>query len=268
MQELIELTKRQVAGLIVLPYAVVASVKEQRILNAPIMKPLLIFVFAGVKRLGKDDGFTCPAGHFLFLSSAPSIDMRNIPDGEYFALLIEFEHRDFDQFRGCKVVDGPVQFQGVMDNAMQLALRQFIEFPSYAPPELWPSRRQELLRLFYSWGYTGLGSVVERPSLSHRLHHIVAGSLSAQWTLARLASSLAISEPTLRRKLKAEGISVKTIVGRARLGHALYLVQTTLEPIGRVADACGFTSQSRFTEQFKQTFGLTPTALRKTRYRN
>lgn len=268
MKALIDLAKRLSEEGNPLPYAVVSSLKEQHILNAPVIKPLLIFVLAGIKRLGKRGEIVCPGGTFLFLSNAPNIDMRNVPDGEYFAVLVEFDHRDFDQFRSWASGGNPTHFQGDIDRPLEMALRQFIEFPSYAPPALWSTRKQELLKLLYVMGYEQVGTLVEPPSVSHRLHDIVIQDVQANWTLSLLADRLAISEPTLRRKLKAEGVGVKTIVSRAKLGYGLHLVQTTLEPIGRIAEHCGYGSQSRFTDRFKALFGVTPTELRKTRFQD
>ncbi|WP_462154574.1 helix-turn-helix domain-containing protein [Pseudoalteromonas piscicida] len=50
-----------------------------------------------------------------------------------------------------------------------------------------------------------------------------------------------------------------------KLGHGLHLIQTSYEPIGLIAEKCGYSSSSRFTDRFKQLYGLTPSALRKTR---
>lgn len=268
MKALIDLAKKIVEEHSPLPYSVVSSLKEQRISNAPVIKPLLIFVLAGVKQLGKDGNIVCPSGTFLFLSSAPDIDMRNVPDGEYCALLVEFDHSDFDQFRCWSSGGRPVHFQGAVDGILEKALQQFIEFPAYAPPALWSARKQELLRLLYLLGHEQVGAIVERPGVSHRLHDMVIEDVQASWTMRRFASRMAISEPTLRRKLKAEGIGIKTIVSRAKLGFGLHLVQTTLEPIGRIAERCGYASQSRFTDRFKALFGVTPTDLRKTRFQD
>ncbi len=266
MKALIDLAKRLSEEHRPLPYSVVASLKEQHILNTPVIKPLLIFVLAGVKQLGKGGEIVCPGGTFLFLSNAPNIDMRNVPDGEYFALLVEFDYSDFDPFRNWSSGGKSGHFQGVIDQTLQGALRQFIEFPGYAPPALWSARKQGLLRLLYLLGYEEVGAIVERPGLSHRLHDFVIEDVQGNWTMSRFAGKLAISEPTLRRKLKAEGVGIKTIVNRAKLGYGLHLVQTSLEPIGRIAERCGYGSQSRFTDRFKALFGLTPTELRKTRF--
>jgi hypothetical protein len=80
-----------------LPFSVYTSIEEQRLLNVPIAKPLLIVVLNGDKELGKDNELICHSGNFIFLSDSPAINMRNIPkDKEYFALLIEFDYQDFN----------------------------------------------------------------------------------------------------------------------------------------------------------------------------
>ena len=69
----------------------------------------------------------------------------------------------------------------------------------------------------------------------------------------------------IRRKLKQEGTSIQDIKDQVKLGAGLHLLQTTLEPIGLIAQICGYHSQSRFTDRFKARFGLTPSQLRKTK---
>ncbi|MGE7955227.1 helix-turn-helix transcriptional regulator [Pseudomonas sp. NPDC089530] len=264
MQELISRVKAALREGRQLPFSAYMSLKEQRIANAPIVKPLLILVLAGVKQLGKEDEIVCPTGSFLFLSNTPTIDMRNIPGDEYFAVLIEFEFSDFDQFKSPRNNDNS-HFQGTIDDALAKTLKQFVEWSVFAPRELWRFRRQELLQLLYLSGHEAVSSIAGHPSLSHRLHEIISEQIADDWSVERLAQRLAISESTLRRKLKAEGASIKSLVDRTKLGHGLALVQTTLEPIGRIAEQCGYQSQSRFTDKFKQLFGITPSELRKTR---
>lgn len=264
MQELIELARAARRDDGVLPFSVFSSYKEQRILNAPITKPLLIFVLAGIKQLGAKDEIVCPTGSFIFLSNTSDIDMRNIPGEEYFAVLIEFEFSDFDCFKSKRSA-GTRYVQGGIDAALAKTLAQFIEWAPCVSRELWHCRRAELLQLIYLSGYDEVTSIVGYPSLSHQLHDIVSDNISSTWSVGRLAERLAVSESTLRRRLTAEGTSIKSIVGRARLGQGLFLLQTTMEPIGRIAERCGYQSQSRFTDRFKQQFGITPSELRKTR---
>lgn len=251
-----------------LPFSIYSSVKEQHILNVPVIKPLLICVLDGCKKLGEKNEINCPAGSFIFLSNSPNVDMRNIPeDTEYFALLIEFDFRDFDCF-----TPEPVKpqrfFQGQIDSALHKTLQQFVEWAAFAPSDMWSVRRQEILQFIYHLGYEQVNAIVESPGISHKLHSIISADISDDLSADYLSSRLAMSKSTLRRKLAAEGTSLQAIKDRARLGYGLHLLQTNLEPIGRIAEQCGYQSQSRFTDKFKQLFGITPTELRKTRMRD
>lgn len=248
-----------------LPFSIYTSRTEQRILNAPIPKPLLICVLAGVKQLGRDSEIVCPAGGFVFLSNSPTIDMRNIPvDEEYFALLMDFEYGDFHQFQRQPGQAKPY-LQGELDGVLASTLRQLVEWSAYAPPAAWHFRKKELLQLLYQSGYRDVAALAEPPSFSHQVQDLISSDIAGNWSVERLTAALAVSESTLRRHLKAEGVELHAMVNRTRLGHALHLVQTTREPIGRIADRCGYYSQSRFTEKFRQLFGVTPSELRKTR---
>lgn len=264
MQDLVSLAKKMLHDEKALPFSVYSSFKEQRILNAPVSKPLLIFVLAGIKQLGEADEIRCPAGNFLFLSNASDIDMRNIPGDEYLAILVDFDYGNFNKFRSGKR-GRRRYFQGEIDFTLKKTLMQFIEWSSFAPRELWDFRKEELLQLLYLSGYEDVGSISAPPGLGHQIHEIVSKNIQGDWNVERLAAQMAVSESTLRRRLKKEGASIKSIIDRVRLGHGLHLVQTTMEPIGRIAECCGYNSQSLFTIKFRHLFGITPTKLRKTR---
>jgi AraC-like DNA-binding protein len=263
---IVDAKKMQEAGR-ALPFAVYSSVKEQRILNVQIIKPLLICVLNGRKRLGSQGEIDCPTGSFIVLSNRPGIEMRNIPcDSEYFALLLEFEYEDFECLPTSQGKAAPF-IQAEIGAALRQTLQQLVEWSAFAPPAMWAMRRREILQLLYHLGHEQIGAVVQPPSLSHKVHGIISADLASELSAGALASQLAVSEATLRRKLAAEGASIQAIKDKARLSLGLHLVQTTFEPIGRVAERCGFQSQSRFTEKFRQFFGITPSELRKTRMR-
>ena len=97
------------------------------------------------------------------------------------------------------------------------------------------------------------------------LKTIISVSFSERVFLSLIASNLFMSASTLRRKLKTEGNNIQDIRNRARLGYGLHLLQTTQFHIGNIAEQCGYQSQSRFTEQFKLLFGMTPREIRKTK---
>ncbi len=265
MQKLIDTTKSIFQEKQTLPFAVYRSVKEQRMVNVPIIKPLLIFILSGNKKLGMEETeINCPSGSFVFLSNMPNISMRNIPsDQAYYALLIEFEYSDFDCLEH-REFSANTHFQGEIAPRLEYTLQQFVEWAAFSPAEMWHIRRQEILLALASLGYKQVGSVMKPPTLTHEVHTIINANLSHDIDAATISSMLAMSESTLRRKLSAEGISFQVIKDRAKLGYGLHLVQTSNKPIGLIAEQCGYISQSRFTDKFKQLFNITPTALRKT----
>ena len=268
MQHLIQTIKYVIKEKTTLPFSVYSSVKEQQIFNVPVIKPLLICILDGCKKLGYQGEVDCPPGSFIFLSNNPNIDMRNIPsDNEYFALLIEFSDRDFDCLEHQTHNNG-LHFQGVIETTLENTLQQFVEWSVFAPSDIWHIRRQEILQTLMYLGYKEVCGAMVSPSISHRLHTLISKDIAANLGAAQLASMLAMSESTLRRKLHDEGSSVQSIKENVKLGYGLHLVQSSDTSIGHIAEQCGYSSQSRFTEKFKQLFGVTPTELRKTKLRD
>jgi AraC-like DNA-binding protein len=248
-----------------LPFSVYTSFKKQNILNVPIVKPLLIIVLNGDKELGKNHELVCHAGDFIFLSNSPAINMRNIPkDKEYFALLIEFDYHDFD---GIHVSAPSTQDYciGKVTPSLEQCLMQFVESSLWAPSQLWPNRRREIIALLCHMGHKQILSMAGSPKIGHRLSEMFSANCFKQLTIEHICDQLAMSESTLRRKLKTEGTSLQEIKDQSRLGLGLHLLQTTHHSISLIADKCGYQSQSRFTNRFKGRFGLTPSELRKTK---
>ncbi len=264
MKSLINQVKRALREKTDLPFSVYSSVQEQQIFNVPIIKPLLIFVLDGDKKLGKESEVVCSAGDFIFLSNNPTVDMRNIPSSrEYFALLIEFEYEDFNVF-SQRPRNLENHFLGKIDDNIEKTLYQFVEWSLFAPSSMWAIRRREILQVLYHQGYEQVCSIAETTSVSHKLHDIISANIAEDMNTEVLCSKLAMSESTMRRKLSSEGTNLQEIKDQVRLGFGLHLLQTTSRSIGLIASECGYQSQSRFTDRFKQRFGLTPTELRKT----
>jgi AraC-like DNA-binding protein len=248
-----------------LPFSVYRSVHEQKLLNVPIAKPLLIVVISGDKVLGENNEIICHSGQFVFLSDSPSINMRNIPkNNAYFALLIEFNYEDFEDVPSSDAKKSDY-FIGETTLALKKCLQQFIESADWAPEKILSIRKKEILMLLSYLGHTDVVSMMGKQKISHRLHDLFHTKNFHDVTMHHICQHLAMSESTLRRKLILEGTSVQDIKDRARLGFGLHLLQTTGESIGIIAEKCGYHSQSRFTDRFKAHFGLTPSGLRKTK---
>lgn len=242
-----------------------SSVKEQNLLSVPIAKPLLVVVLSGEKQLGKNNELICNAGEFVFLSDALSIDMRNIPKGKgYFALLIEFDHKDFSAHSIIES-ENKEYCVGVTTSTLEKCLQQFVESTQWAPEQLWSSRKREIIELLCHMGHKEILSMVGNNKIGWKLHDMFYDQNLDEVTIDYVCDQLAMSESTIRRKLKSEGTSFQEIKDQARQGRGLHLLQTTSYSIGLIAEKCGYQSQSRFTDRFKSRFGLTPSDLRKTK---
>ena len=248
-----------------LPFSVYSSIKEQNLLNVPVVKPLLIVVLSGNKELGKDNELVCHTGDFIFLSDSPAINMRNIPnDEEYFALLIEFDHQDFDGLQ-LNTFNKHHHCIGKVTPVFEQCLQQFVESSLWAPKPIWSLRKREIIELLCHMGYQEILSMIGNHKVGQRLHELFCDQNFDDLSIETICDQLAMSESTLRRKLKSEGTSVQEIKDQAKLGLGLHLLQTTDHSIGTIAEMCGYQSQSRFTDRFKGRIGLTPSELRKTK---
>lgn len=263
MVELINTIKRTISQNNEYPFDVLASIKEQKILNVPIVKPMLIIILNGQKELMFDKSITCYSGEFLFLSNSSGINMRNIPKNkEYFALLIEFNTEDFSGI--INTTNKKEYYIGKVEAELETCIQQFVEISRWAPKELWTARKKEVISLLIHLGHDDIASLVANPQLKDKVQSLFIKHLESDLTTKHICSQLAVSESTLRRKLKLEGTSIQEIKDRVRLTSALNLLQTTGDSIGLIADKCGYQSQSRFTDRFKKRFGITPSDLRKT----
>jgi len=268
MGNLLTTVKEVLKGNCELPFSVYTSFKEQKLLNVPITKPILIAVLGGDKELGKDNEIVCHTGEFIFLADSLAINMRNIPkDNEYFALLIEFDFRDFSGLQ-VNVASKKDYCIGEISATLEGCLQQFVESSLWAPAEVLSLRKREIITLLCHMGHEEILSLLGGPKIKDQLHEMCVQQSSPDLTIDHICEQLAMSESTLRRKLKSEGTSVQEIKDQARLGLGLHLLQTTRDSIGLIAEQCGYQSQSRFTDRFKGRFGLTPSELRKTKMKD
>jgi len=78
-----------------------------------------------------------------------------------------------------------------------------------------------------------------------------------------ICNHLAVSQSTLNRQLSAiKGVSIQGFVQQMRMEKAERLLRTTKEPVGDIADHCGYEDVSYFTRVFKQCYGVPPTKYR------
>lgn len=270
MNRLINAVKRIIQNKGNYPLSVYSSVKEQRILNVPIVKPLLIFVLNGTKYLGNSSNVICENGDFVMLFDSPAWSMRNIPEhDEYLALLIEFEHDELNAIQykpvnNIKSLRNNNYCYGKSTDVLNECLIQLVECVSWAPEKIISNRKIEIVDLLVSMGHTDILSLCGSSKVQYQVNELYNNAPAFELTVDTICRRLGMSESTLRRKLKSEGTSLQNIKDQARLGLGLHLIQTTDTSIGLIAERCGYQSQSKFSSRFKRRFGLTPKDLRQT----
>lgn len=233
-----------------------------------IESPVLIFVEQGVKAL------RCSGGEYLIrpdeglaIAGGQSVDVTNrlAADGSYRARWLVWEtgllaehgevHHQLPIIRhALPITTRSEQFSGAFQAALQAVEDSSI------PLEIARHRVSELLL----WLGMNGGRFVpdQKPSLSNRIRRLIGRDLDQVWSAQRVASELAMSEATLRRKLMREATTLTDILLDARMSMALKLLQSTEKPVSQVAQDVGYQTASQFAVRFLQRFGFTPTAIR------
>ena len=101
-------------------------------------------------------------------------------------------------------------------------------------------------------------------TLVQRVRQLLAASGEEQQTAETLSRQLHLSQRSLHRQLKEEGISLQALKDDIRRERAIALLLRTSRPIKRVAQACGFMNDKSFIRAFRLWTGMSPSEFRKT----
>ncbi|KCV81337.1 AraC family transcriptional regulator [Actibacterium atlanticum] len=250
-----------------------SCINPQGIRSVAFHKPAALLVLSGRKEIHfGSQAVVARAGDILFVPAEAEVWMGKYPDtdsGEYHGLGLRFDLDTQNQFRSTygKYLDSwtlnPTWCHRASDAVMSWItdwLAWSRRYPS--PAHLHRHRLVELLLILAQEGVAGNLLLNGSPSLRRRAAQFIALDPARNWRLKDVCDLLGMSETALRRKLRAEETGFRTLLEEVRLMSGLAMVQEGDLPIGRIADAVGYQSQSRFTERFKQRFGVTPSQLR------
>lgn len=247
------------------------------IVRIRVERPAVILVDRGIKSVQPASGRAVRAlpGQMLLLAGGQTVDFHNrITDGErYEARWLMF---------GGAVLDDPYFLAtaqrlpaGSADSSPVGLLRRvpsgLVEAFERARQGLAPdpSRpeavvRQQMLEVAH-W-LLAEGLVLRVPPndarISGQIRAMLATQLDGDWRSETIASSLAMSEATLRRRLAVEGVTLRELIADVRMASALVLLQATTRPVSDIASSVGYDSPSRFAVRFRDRFGFAPTAVR------
>lgn len=100
--------------------------------------------------------------------------------------------------------------------------------------------------------------------LANRLRAIIAshppGAIPQREALAR---QLGLSEETMARHLRAEGLSLRMLIAERRMDVAAYLLRNTGQSVAEIAHGVGYTESASFIRRFQQHFGASPARYRR-----
>ena len=95
-----------------------------------------------------------------------------------------------------------------------------------------------------------------------RVRRVIETSYPFPPKLARVASTLFVSERTLKRRLQEEQASFQHLVDQVRLERARELLTHTGMNLSQIADALGYADAANFTRAFKRWTGRSPSRYR------
>lgn len=128
---------------------------------------------------------------------------------------------------------------------------------------------REKLRFYYT---SNLHKITDKDGFGNleqefinKLNNIIQNNLDkSDFSVENLADELNISRVQLYRKIKAMmGINISDYIGNIRLEKAKALIENSSLSISEIAYAVGFSSPNYFSTTFKNSFGISPGAFRK-----
>ncbi|MEL6818312.1 MAG: AraC family transcriptional regulator [Pseudomonadota bacterium] len=202
-----------------------------------------------------------PPGSFVTMENRP------VMNGDYKALGVCFSHdlvnSVFGDLPRLGVADG-IQIVRASEHQPNDILMLIEETLSNASlPE--PIRQHRLLEPLLWLRQHGfqLPTNFQEDPLS-QVRRLIETDLSHAWMADEVASHLAMSEATMRRRLAGQGQAFSRILLHARLEYGLTLLQTTDAQISQIALECGFKTPSHFSDAFRKRFGIQPKEIRST----
>ncbi|HEU4602429.1 MAG TPA: helix-turn-helix transcriptional regulator [Steroidobacteraceae bacterium] len=242
--------------------------KEAYMLHAlNIDTALFAIPLEGCKRFRRDSEWLCVTRGDVFLVPAPqALDVENVPDeraGRYLAIGIPLHANILEAAR--QLIPNPIG-PGASD-AASISLEPYVDDLS-----AWLSAlvRKDALRVYhamvglvlrlYENGFQGLLQP-RAPTLSAQIRAKIAVDPAKDWSSEELEHALSMSGATLRRRLAAEGTSLRDVIAEARLSQAFALLSTTDLPVKTVAVRVGYNSASTFARRFSERYGVEPSRL-------
>lgn len=242
--------------------------RELRFDRLTIDRASLIVVRKGWKEIHSPGGtWTVRQGEAVVIAAGRTLDVINHPgqDGCYEARWLVWDDGVLNQYCPDPMIS-PVRWAAVLTGLAQPFLMAFdraleaISQERTIPETIARHRLGEMLLWLGTQGIAVAASDVR--STTDQLRYLLGANPDHAWSSGEAARHLAVSEATLRRRLSAEGQKFSDLLVDVRMSWALALLQSTDQPVSRIALDVGYESSSRFAVRFRKRFGFSPSAVR------
>ncbi len=244
--------------------------RDLRFSRIVVDRPALIVVTHGTKTLHADDRqWSIRGGEGVAIAGGQTFDVSNrlSDDGLYEARWLIWDPAivaGFDRWPARIPPLAGAASLGRIDTQLAGAFERAVDAiqdVEHVPDEVARHRLAEVLVWLSLRGIRF--APADTPGMATKVRRLFETALDRRWTAAAVASDLAVSEATLRRRLAAEGTALGAILADVRMSFAMVLLQSTRYPVQRIALEVGYESASRFAIRFRERFGFPPTAIRR-----
>ncbi|MBK1712872.1 helix-turn-helix transcriptional regulator [Rubrivivax gelatinosus] len=253
----------------------VLQARSLRIVRVAIEAPALIIVTHGCKTVQVAGGTTVRAapGQAVALAGGQIVDFANEapPGARYEARWLVFGHAVCNSFAARQALQAapnahphPARLLSELPQGLHEAFARACQAlaPGSERPDAVVAHHLHEVMLWLALQGVAFSAHRAPPSLSERVRALLAGRLGHDWQAGQVAGELAMSEPTLRRRLAGEGHRFGDLLVDARMSFALTQLQASDQSIAAIAQNVGYASASRFAARFRHRFGFAPSAVR------
>lgn len=192
----------------------------------------------------------CGSDLHLYRGKIPKVQHGDIFGHEFMGEIVECGAEVKNLQKGDRVV---IPFVIACGDCFFCRLQQYAACENTNAEALQKHQAFGLLLALLHDGVAGPLLIERSNNLTEQVRQFIMLSPARAWTAQDVASRLALSVPTLRRRLREESQSFRQIVEEVRMAVALSQLQSTRLPIGEIALQCGYLSSSRFTARFRKS---------------
>ncbi len=262
-QSLVELARSDIER----DYLCIRATKQHGLSNVQASQLHMGIILCGKKRLNSPlVQVNLSVGDILFIKPDTIIDATNIPEesiGEYLSIVVPIcdEVIQAAQIIWAKpIIDKTADILKFTINDFSMELVEWQEALFQNNQVKARLCIASMLLKLCQYGFADV-LLLPPPKLPKIIYQWVFADPEHNWLSNEIEMKLGMSSATLRRKLKAEGTSLRDVITQARLAKAIELLYSNKLPMKTIAAKSGYQSVSIFRGRFIERYGIDPAVL-------